>query len=800
MLNPFLHGFVRAKQYYLTVTFTLALTLSMMISVFALVDLVFFQPLPYPAPQQLHQLRTQVVVPNGGFDGGNPQFIDYFQSTFDPSMQLAAYHSWSEYKLTDRLQRPSVPVRLATGNLFSVLAVQPHLGRLFDEREQTGNQQPSVLLGYRAWQTHFDGAADVVGQKVQLNKRRFNVVGVLPDNLVLPDLDNINDVLWLPMDMDESLQIKGSQALMGGYKLIMRASNGALPAEFEQEFERLTQEAGQLYMPGTLKSFDIASKLTSVEQALRGDSGALVLMLLAGVSALLVIALINLSGMQMARAIGRSKAVAVSFAFGASSRQIMLDAFKHNLLVVGLAVLLGLGLAMLSVGQIRILAADSIARLDTLSLSLSTVLFCVLLAGLIAWLFSYIELKAVKEDQLMASLQASGKGVGKQISAGVSHLLMALQIGLSFVVLAVTCHVVLLTLGEALKETGVTTENRWSLTLDYRNIERGEARLNLHRSVVRTLEQLPAVSTVSHANVTRPAETVNINMVEDEQGRTLANAQGITLAPGYFELMGMPVNGAGFQNGDELLEAYPVMVNQRLAQSMNADPSQVIGSKIKLGDELLHPVIGIVNNVSVPGSPGKEVPEHYRATGYGGDYRHTYVFVGSESLDAAQLAVRLASRLQALDPRLDIADFRSAQALFDQYRQRHLSAAGVAIALALVALLMVVAGVSGIVSYMLRSRRYSLGVKLAMGAGTSVLFKESFKELLAPVLMALWMAFCLLFMLSGYALSQPAIELVANWSLIGTLLLAFLALVLLVAYFPIRQVLAGDPLQALRND
>lgn len=798
LLQSAICNFKRAKQYYLTTVFTLAITLSMVLSVFSLVDLVFFAPLPYQNNDNLYQIEGSIKSPTFDDVGTNVQLIKHVKDNNTVFSELATYHKWSSYKLYDKPKRPEVQVLLASHNLFDLLKVSPELGRLFSEKEKYGNKQPVVILGYRTWKKYYQGDTNVIGKKIQLNQRRFMVIGVAPDNLVLPQYENINESLWIPMDMDEVFSFKkAGQYYMGAYKGVARIKEGASLEDVKQQASALALKGAELYTPRILQEFSVGIKITPYKQAIQGDSGSIVLMLLVGVVLLMVIALINLSSMQLARAVAKIKTIAISFAFGASNKQMLLESFKHNILVIGLAILLALGLASASFSIIDLLAQGSIQRLDTLQLSLNTLIMAVVLAIAIALLYSYIELSVVKEKTLTASLQSSGKGVGKQMSSGASHLLIGLQVMLSFIVLVVASHVAWHTLTEALRDNGVETNSKWSLTLNYANIEKSAERENLHKSLVNQLEKISTIKSVVPISEPRIPKNINNTAIFDENNNYLSQIRRIKVTLNYLSELNIAVTGAQFKAGDNELENYPVIINQRLADLMSDDIGQVIGHKITLDKKNYHQVIGVTANTYVPGAPHYEAYEMYRPGQYQGSREYSFLLTANDNSILEQQVRNLVAKL---DSRLDVAQLVTLASLFDEKRQRHLTAAWLAIILASVSLLMVIIGINGIVNYMVQVRRYDLGVKLAMGANNSRLLKDSLSELMLPIAISLFFAFSLSFLGLGYSRSQPELTVEANWLLVAGILLGFIVISLLASFFPVRKILTNDPVKALRNE
>jgi ABC-type antimicrobial peptide transport system permease subunit len=156
--------------------------------------------------------------------------------------------------------------------------------------------------------------------------------------------------------------------------------------------------------------------------------------------------------------------------------------------------------------------------------------------------------------------------------------------------------------------------------------------------------------------------------------------------------------------------------------------------------------------------------------------------------------------LLTVDSRLDITRLTTLEQEFSKLSLKYLSAAWIAITLASISLIMVCIGINGIVNYMVQVRRYDLGVRLAMGADNKRLLKDSLTELMKPVLMSLFFAFSMSFMLLGYSKTLPEISVKPDWIIVGGIVLGFALLSLLVSFIPVRQILAHDPIKALRNE
>ncbi len=398
----------------------MAFTLRMVLSVFSIIDATYLQPLPYGDAEKLYFLEG-TMAPQGQAEAAtNTQILLHIQRDTKTLQQLAICFSWSDYKLAELPGRPKVPVLMASANFFNVLRIKPVKRRVFNEDEALGDKQPSAILSYQAWQKYFDGDANIVGKTLQLDQRPFKVIGITPDELIVPELDDVEQAIWLTLDMDENLEPK----TFGGFSSRVKAFTRLQPsATYEQsvaEINRLNKEATTLYHPPEVsKQFDISARMLDIATAVRGESGKLVSMLVVGVLLLAAITLVNLSSMQLARVIKRQHPMAVSYAFGATRKQLFLEVFRHNGLVIGVATVLALLLTIFCFGVVRHLGEKALPRLDTLGLSPYLLLFVVLEAVLVTFLLSWAELKGVAEQNLHASLQSSGKGTGKQTMSRV---------------------------------------------------------------------------------------------------------------------------------------------------------------------------------------------------------------------------------------------------------------------------------------------------------------------------------------------------------------------------------------------
>ncbi|MGP9802701.1 ABC transporter permease [Rheinheimera sp. NSM] len=793
-------SFRHARQYYVTVVLSLVFTLTLLFSVLSLVNITFFAPLPYKNDRELYYVGAEMNYQGAIHPYSNVQTLFELQQKSQLIEHMAVYFSFSEYKLLDQPTRPRVPVILGAHDIFQVMGVEPLLGRLFSEQEQLGNKQPSVVLSQAVWQQYYQGRRDIIGQSIQLNQRQFTVIGVLKQAVELPGFHDAHEAIWLPLDMDEYVDVRSFDGYSNNFAAVGRLKPGVTQQRVNAEAYQIVKQASAERHPDLQHMFDYYGKVVPLRQQIQGDSGRLVLMLLAGVSLLTLIALVNLSSMQLARAVKRLQPLAVCYAFGASKKQMFYQVFRHNAALLAGAGLLALLLTWLGFAVITQVAAEQLPRISALRIDGLMLLLTALVLLAIALLFSWIELSGVREHQLMASLQSSGKGAGKQLRQGVAHSLIGVQLLLSLLVLLATAHVFVAAWSEANRPTGIDSTDLWSVTISYTDLENREQQQNQHRALLQNLEALPQVQRITAVSEPRAPRARSQDIVSNAQGEVITSARQIRVLPGYFQFYGLALSGQDFTAEQVGLEHYPVIVNQRLADRIaRLSGKPALGQTVALSnDSTQRQIIGVVANTNFPGDPGYEVDEIFYPGEYNGRWEFSYLLKLSPGDNLSEPA--LLELLRQQDPRLNLRELTAVQAAFARFSLAHRLAAALAATLALMSLLTVLAGVAGIVSYLVQARRYQLGVEMAMGASLKQLLKENLRKLAQPISAALLLGFSCFYFVAGLSRSQPELMFQANWPLVFSLLglLAFAAL--LCSFMPLRRVLLTDPVKALRNE
>lgn len=793
--NAVIRQILRAKQYYLTIVLSLTFTLAMVFAVFSIFDAIYLKPLPYKNAEDIYQLDGMVKYQGTNDPWVSPPGLVHIKNNSSLIENMAIYFFSGYQQISSFQSRPEIPIFYTSPDFFYILQVAPVIGRFFNETENIGNKQTSAVLSYQVWQEQFEGDENIIGKSVQLNHKNYTIIGVTPDNWVLPDVKGASEAIWLPRDTGG----RSAEKFIGftdSFKALIRLKTGVTPQELLKEIEPLYIKGIELVnRPELLKLFTVSTRITSFPTAVRGDSAVITVLLVGGVSLLIFIALVNLSNLQMARAAGRIKPLSIGFAFGATRKQIFKELFIHNFSVVSVAVLLGLAVTALSFNLLKNMASETLPRMDSIGITNWMVLFAALLTMLISTLFSCIELSVANEKQLRSNLQSSGKGIGKQMSKEVSHALIGLQFCFSVLILVSSTLILHSTLTEALRPNNVNTEHLWYIKLGLSEIDRKEERINVNRGVMQHLKSRDDIEVVSYSSEMR-IDDLNSNFVFNEKNEQIASARRVRVDVNHLNLFGINVDGRNFTLDDYGIVYHPIIISQRLADLL---PDGGIGQKLILDDQKAHEIIGIAENTNFPGFTTLEVPEVYLPFEYSGWRSSVLLVKVSPKFDSFHRS-KIIAELLKIDPRLDLKELVSVDNQFSELSKNHRFAAYISGTLALVSLAMVIAGIAGMVSYMLNMRRYDMGVKMAMGASNKTLLRAQLVKLSMPLGMALLFAFSLIYFALGYSRTVPDWIFAVQWKLIFYVMLSLSFIVAIACFIPTWKILKTDPIKALRNE
>lgn len=796
-----LRGLLKHPAFTAIAVVTLALGIGGSTSIFTVVNAALLRGLPYKSPDRLYHLWEQVPrqeYPKREFS--YPDYQDYQQNNVFEG--LAAYTGGGVI-LSGNGESESVAGPRASANFFSVLGVDPILGRTF----QTGEDQPGAakvtILTYGLWQRRFGGDPGVIGRALTINDESYAVIGVLPASF---QFALRNNDLWLPYQPTQS-QLE--RRFMHGTNLIGRLKPGIEPTQATSELNVIASRIEQQHHDSHA---GITARIVPLQEEIVGSVKPILLVLLAAVGFVLLIACANVASLLLTRSLARQKEVAIRSALGASRWRVVQQLLTESILLSvagGAAGLLiafwGVPALVAVIPQQQLIAMPFLKdlQLDAGILSFSLVLS--LLTGLVFGLAPALQSSRLDLIEVL-------KEGGRHASAGASHRLrsamVVTEIALA-VVLLVGAGLMMKSLFRLLQtDVGFKTENVLTMTVILPPAKYIEAnqRISFNDQLRERVQSLPGVSGAGTVNIL-PLNGGNTTRFFVDGDPIPAPGQEIesnirTVSDDYFKTLGIPLlAGRMFDARDTADTQGVVIIGKTIADRVFAgrDP---VGRRLRYSSIQVEPVliVGVVGDVKITG-----LDEAVKPVLYYSFRQNSSTFsnlVARTNNDPNALASSIRNEIRNLEPDVAILNVRTMEEMISQTPasfMRRFPALLISI-FAGVALLLASIGIYGVVSYSVSQQTHYIGVRMALGARPSDILKMVLKQ-------GLWLALLgvAIGALAAFGLMRLLRTLLYEVSSndVGTFAFvtgALFVVALLACYLPARRATKVDPLVALRYE
>jgi len=774
---------------------TLALGTGSATAIFSLVDGVLLRPLPFPRSGRLVSLCET-----------NPAVVSYCltNSPTDVADWSARSRSIVSFGLARseamKLARPGgVPLGLdagiATAGLFTTLGVEPELGRTLTAADLEPANRHVVMLTDELWRAQFGADRHVVGTLLTLDGESYEVIGVLPPGMSVPDLGQVK--VWLPLPFSPGEERNRDWR---GFFVVGRLADGASVAGAQAELAGIQRDLEQRY-PATDRGWQV--RVEPLLDHVVGGTRPTLLVFLGAVAILLLVACANVANLLVARGVAREHEFAVRSALGARpARLFRLIAFESGALALlgGAAGLLVATwatdalLALMPVGLPRVGDVHLDARVAGFALVLA--LATGLLTGLVpAWRVARLDL-------------AEGMKQGRQPQAwrtalGVRGGLVVAEVAFAFVLavgagLLTRSFTALLHWDPGFQTRDLLTFWTYPSSGTYAQVPIRFARLE------EELRSLPGVVSVGMTSAGPlfgggdGAAEYSVLGGEPAGGGTVV-ADWYDMSPGYFRTLGIALRrGRYFDASDRDGAPAVAIVNEALARRYFPGRNPVGLRLVQKNHTETIEIVGVVADVPpfVPGEAAK--PEIYWPYAQAPRWASYFVLRTRPGADLSALAKAVQARAAAVDPdlaptRIDTMDDLVAAQLKRPRFNMLLIGLFAAMALALTAV-----GVYGVIAASVAGRTRELGVRLALGASGGQVLGLVMREgmTLAGAGMVVGAAVAL-------AVSRFAASLLVKVSPADPLTFGAIALLLGAAtaaacYVPARRASRVDPMESLR--
>jgi len=432
----------------LTAILTLALGIGAVTSVFSVVNSVLLKPFAFPDPGKLVVLRetVQEMAKASPTLPDNPKHYLNLK-TQSKTLQDAAIFQPHSFSVGAENDHPQIINGLVISpNFFSVLGVQPVLGRAFTPEEALNGRDGEIILTWEAWQRYFHGDPGAIGHSLRIGGEPNTVVGVLPRGFSFPSV-NIMPVATLtgtirPLEIFQPLVLNVEHHYDVGdfnYIVVARIKPGVSFAQAQTELQGLQQAYGLAkHLPVHLGI--VAIPLT---EEVAGNVSAGLWLLLAAVGAVLLIACVNLANLQLARSVLREREIAVRAALGAGSMRLLGLALSESMVLAGMGGVLGILLSFTGVRLFVAAAPSGMPRLNEVQVSWPVMLFAAGLTIVTALLFGILPaLRSMRVDPQSAIQTNSTRVANTRQGRRTRSLLVGTEVACTVVLLVVTALMV----------------------------------------------------------------------------------------------------------------------------------------------------------------------------------------------------------------------------------------------------------------------------------------------------------------------------------------------------------------------
>jgi len=809
----------------ITVIGTLALGLGATGAMFTVVDRVLLRALPYQNARQIVEIKE---TGRKGVRDGAP-FLD-LQQWRERSHTLSDVAFYSANKSVSFLEgntgATQVVAPRVSANLFALLGMHPAVGRGFEGGPQSGSVRPqdaqTMILSDTVWRTVYGSDANILGKAIKLNGESYTVVGVMPRGFTFP-FGGANPVVWTPIVLTEADAAR-NEDVIPTYATIARLKSDVTLQSAEAELKGIQTEVSKAYTdPYDREEVSSIQVQRYGDSLVGGDLSRALLALFGAAVVLWLIACVNVTSLLLARSTARRREIAVRGALGASRGQIVLQLLIEGLVLSGIASLLGLGLALLTVRLFEHALTTQFNIHVTLTPSASVILILLgltLVSALLASIWPAIG--AARASIEPALRQGSAQGGTGRAQHRTRALLVVSEIAMSLTLL-VGCGLLLRTI-YVLKHLplGFRTDHVIvaNMTIPSFKFAGRDIRTELYQPLLERVQHLPGVQSASLMTEVPLGNTFQMIFTFAVDGNTAADirqrdlkAQFRAVGPEMQRVFGFRMAEGRFFNEQDTASSQPVVVvNRAFVQGFlgdDQDPKKILDkSLIGYGKNRRAVVVGVLDDerqvsIAEQSQPEIEVciPQITPDSGF---------YKSAEGL-AMDLAVRterspssvvpeLRRLMQDASPELATSNFTTMdQVVEDSYGSQQLAARLLEM-FGGCALLLCVAGIYGLLAYLVTQRTRELGLRIALGAQRNDVMWLVLRQATWMLLVGSGIGLVLAYLSSGLLRTfLYGVKPNDPWTM-GAVTLLLTGGGIAAAYLPARRAAGIDPMQALRTE
>jgi putative ABC transport system permease protein len=788
----------------------IALCIGAATSLFTIVNSILLRPLPFRDPDRLvmvyeHHRNAAANATEFNYNPVAPaDFYDWRSKTHGfEDMAIVRYAS---YNLTGVHSELPESIRAAAGssNLFSLLGVQPALGRDFTEADdQRGTAV--VMLTWSVFERRFAGDAKIVGSQIHLDGKPYTVAGVLPSWFTYPDA---GIQLWVPYKADAGPEMLQHHDWHGSQVVARLRPDVSLTSAIAQV--GAIQYQLHLQYPHDPVNEDVAPR--SLNEDLAGEVKKPLTLMLSAVGCMLLIGCLNIANLLVARGAARQKEVAIRSALGAQRATLIREQMAESVLICAAG---GAGGILLSLGATEWLAKTwkNLPTAQSIHVDGAVIAFACALMFAAALIAGLLPALSTTGKSMLKALQTSVRTGSSSVSrTALRKSLLTAEIGITVVLLVAAGLLIKGFMQLRAADVGCVVDNTLTLQYNLPDNKYGtpEKQNAFNETLLARVKAMPGVRAAALGTTVPGAGYFGDDVFTVKEhpplktGEELPDAMTRWADPGYFSALGIPLVGGRFFTSDERgTRAYKVIVSRQLVQRYFPGENP-IGKHLHFPARALEgaptlldwEVVGVVGDILYQvGKEGKATA--YFPTLEGQSYLTLAVHTATDPL---QFSVPLQKQIAALDPELPVSDVLTMNQIIGASLVNASLSATLVLAFAILSLILASVGLYGVLSYLTTQRTPELGIRMALGAQRNKLLQLMLIDGLQPALIGVVL---------GLAASVAATRIFQSMifgtkSLDPVILFGVVATLLLVAVLaclaPAWRASRLDPMKALRTE
>lgn len=793
---------------------TLALAIGANTAMFSFGDATAFRPPDVPRAREIVRVfSTTKEAPYGRHSVAD--YIDYRDQTTTLAGAVAHGNVLAAMSST----REEIPQLFwawaVSGNFFSVLEIQPGIGRGFVAADDMPGAKPVAVISHSLWRRHFDADPAVLGKPMILAQREFTIVGVAPEQFAGTDLFFHPD-LYVPLSMSREVQASISEDVLTNRSnrwltILGRLKPNADVDIANAEIVTLARALEQAY-PETNKG---RTAQVTPEVSARGKVDAIgyqaAAVALGIVGLVLLIACANVANLMLSRAAGRTREFAVRLAIGASRGQLIRQLLTESLLLASAGGLLGMLIASAGIQFLSRALAASFAMTDmpiSMDARIDTrvLLFTLVASIATGLLFGLTPALQSSRLNLVPALKMSVTVGRRRRRFTQRHALVTCEITLAVVILTVAGMSIRGFVSKQSADPGFRTDHVLLMSFNPGLVKYSEDQTRrFYKEVVDRTKTLPGVQSVGLAEFiplgfNGGSSPVVIDGYEMPAGQNQLSIARNTVDSGYWQVMRTPiVRGRLFDERDTDTSPAVVIVNETMARRYW--PKQdAIGQVIHLRDRngpALH-VVGVVKDgkysfLGEPPQPFMFLPASQR-------FRSMMTMVVLSAGDPSTLAAPIRAQLREFGSDVPMFDVRTYDDLFQSRALLFFRlTTQIFTWLGLLAMVLAAVGLYSVIAYLTALRTREIGIRTAVGADRRTILlligRQAIPMIAPGLVLGAALAYFAMPFLAGpfdFAPHDPA--------MLAAVVILFAGIALVAALVPARRAARVNPLVALRYE